>query len=381
MTHKVTRIKKNLARNVWINAQRLDVQNPFANGPESVTKAVEHLGYVQIDTINVIERCHHHILYNRIPHYKRNYLKMAQSEEKTVFEYWTHALSYVPVRDYNFYFSEMKKVDTSKGSWFGAVKMEDYKKVKKILKNGPVAIRDIKDDELKEKEHDWDSKKPSKRALQMGFYTGEFVVSRREGMLKIYDLTERHFKWSKKPKAVSDKMYTDYIIDRALKAQGIVSLDSICHLNNSQKKAVQVNLQNRIKNELLLEVQIENDVKNKYWVQPETLDKKIKTSHLTHILSPFDPLIIQRKRLLQFFDYNHVFEAYVPKVKRKFGYFTLPVLSENNIIALLDLKTDRQAQKLSVQNWLWLNKFKSTDNKKIIENELHRFEKFQLAKD
>jgi uncharacterized protein YcaQ len=275
----------------------------------------------------------------------------------------------------------MKSISTAEGSWFGAVKTEDYKKVKRILKNGPVAIRDIKDDNLKEKQHEWDSKKPSKLALQLGFYNGEFVVSRREGMLKIYDLAERHFNWDKKPKAVSDKTHTEYIIDRALMAQGIVSIDSICHLNNPQKKVVQLNIQNRIKNELLLEVQIEGDVKNKYWVQPETLDKKIKTSELTHILSPFDPLIIQRKRLQQFFDYNHVFEAYVPKEKRKFGYFTLPVLSENNIIAGLDLKTDRQAQKLSVQNWVWLDKHKSADNKKIIENEMHKFEKFQLAKD
>lgn len=381
MTHKVTRIKKNLARNVWITAQRLDVKNPFSSGAESVTKAIEHLGYVQIDTISVVERCHHHILYNRIPHYKRSYLNRAQSVDKTVFEYWTHALSYIPVRDYQYYVSHMKSINTSEGSWFGAVKTEDYKKVKRILKSGPVAISDIKDDDLKEKQHEWDSKKPSKRALQLGFYNGEFVVSRREGMLKIYDLTDRHFNWSKKPKAVSDKMYTDYIIDRALKAQGIVSLDSICHLNNPQKKAVQLNIQNRIKNELLLEVQIEDETKTKYWMQPETLEKKIKTSELTHILSPFDPLIIQRKRLLQFFDYNHVFEAYVPKEKRKFGYFTLPVLSGNNIIAVLDLKTDRQAQKLSVQNWVWLDKHKSAENKKIIENEMHKFEKFQLAKD
>lgn len=381
MTHKVTKINKTLARNVWINAQRLDTKNPFANGEASVTKAIQHLGYVQIDTINVIERCHHHILYNRIPHYKRSYLNTAQSIDKTIFEYWTHALSYIPVQDYQYYISHMKSINTSEGSWFGAVKTEDYKKVKKILKSGPVAISDIKDDNLKEKQHEWDSKKPSKRALQLGFYNGEFVVSRRDGMLKIYDLTDRHFDWSKKPKAVSDKAHTDYIIDRALKSQGIVSLESICHLNNPQKKAVEENIQSRVKKGLLIEVQIEETAKNKHWMCPEVLDSKIKTSSLTHILSPFDPLIIQRKRLQLFFDYNHIFEAYVPKAKRKFGYFTLPVLSENNIIALLDLKTDRQAQKLLIQNWVWLDKHKSKDNKKNIENELHKFEKFQLAKD
>lgn len=381
MTHKVTRLKKSFAKNAWINAQCLDVKNPFSNGADSVRKAVEHLGYVQIDTINVIERCHHHILYSRIPHYKRSYLNRAQSIDKTVFEYWTHALSYVPVKDYHYYISHMKNINTAEGSWFGAVKDEDYRKVKRILKNGPVAISDIKDDNLKEKQHEWDSKKPSKRALQLGFYNGEFVVSRRDGMLKIYDLTERHFNWTKKPKAVSEKQYTDYIIDRALQSQAIVSLDSICHLDNPQKKSVEKNIQERIKKGLLQEVQIEDNTKNKHWMRPELLDSKLKTSSLTHILSPFDPLIIQRKRLQIFFDYNHIFEAYVPKAKRKFGYFTLPVLSENNIIALLDLKTDRQENKLLIQNWVWLEKHKSAENKKIIENELHRFEKFQLAKD
>ena len=69
---------------------------PFGAGPEAVARAVAHLGYVQIDTINVIERCHHHILYNRIPAYGRADLEAAQAEAKSVFEYWTHALSYVP---------------------------------------------------------------------------------------------------------------------------------------------------------------------------------------------------------------------------------------------------------------------------------------------
>jgi len=71
---------------------------------------VEHLGYVQIDTINVIERCHHQILYTRIPGYQRDHLRQAQTIDKTVFEYWTHALSYVPTRDLRFYLGDMKAV-------------------------------------------------------------------------------------------------------------------------------------------------------------------------------------------------------------------------------------------------------------------------------
>jgi uncharacterized protein YcaQ len=96
-------------------------------------------------------------------------------------------------------------------------------------------------------------------------------------------------------------------------------------------------------------------------------------------LSPFDPLIIQRKRLKGFFDYEHVFEAYVPKEKRLFGYFTLPVLAGDKIIALLDLKTDRQAEKLLIQSWHWLAGCKSIGNRQNIESALNAFEEFQLG--
>ena len=107
------------------------------------------------------------------------------------------------------------------------------------------------------------------------------------------------------------------------------------------------------------------------------------TSELIHILSPFDPLVIQRKRTHLFFDYEHRFEAYVPKEKRRFGYFALPVLVGDDIVAALDLKTDRRNRKLLVQKWSWVGagapRGARRDLKRRIEEELHRFERFQLA--
>src|SRR6185436_6042810 len=84
------------ARRIWLHAQRLDATEPFGSGPRATPAAVAHLGYLQIDTIYVIERSHHHILHTRIPSYRREHLHQAQSVDKTVFEYWTHALSYLP---------------------------------------------------------------------------------------------------------------------------------------------------------------------------------------------------------------------------------------------------------------------------------------------
>src|SRR5215475_5016379 len=115
-------LAKSDARRIWLRAQRLDQSAPFGHGPEATRAAVEHLGYVQIDTINVIERCHHHILYTRIPEYRRAHLRQAQSVDKTVFEYWTHALSYLPVRDMPYFIGAMRKHSLRPHSWYAGVK-------------------------------------------------------------------------------------------------------------------------------------------------------------------------------------------------------------------------------------------------------------------
>src|SRR5258707_2402071 len=112
--------------------------------------------------------------------------------------------------------------------WFKSVSLKDTRKVMRLLRQGPLTIRDIDDDVLTEKEHLWASRKPSKRALQLAFYTGVLTISERIGMLKTYDLMTRHFGWDKPPKPASPREVTSYLLDRALRAQGLVSLDSIC---------------------------------------------------------------------------------------------------------------------------------------------------------
>src|SRR5215467_14067270 len=102
------RIDPSHARGIWLRAQRLDSRTPFGAGPAATPAAVAHLGYVQIDTIHVIERCHHHILFTRIPSYRREHLHQAQSVDKSVFEYWTHALSYIPTASLRYYVRLMR---------------------------------------------------------------------------------------------------------------------------------------------------------------------------------------------------------------------------------------------------------------------------------
>ncbi|MGE3149837.1 MAG: winged helix-turn-helix domain-containing protein [Pseudorhodoplanes sp.] len=370
-------LSKAAARRIWLHAQRLDSTMPFGDGPEATRTAVAHLGYVQIDTINVIERSHHHILYTRIPGYQRAHLHQAQSTDKSVFEYWTHALSYIPTDDIRYFLRDMRTYEA--GAWYGAVKDEDVRKVLRLLRrNGPLTIRDIEDDVLVEKHHPWASRKPSKRALQLCFYRGMVTVAARNGMLKTYDLTDRHFGWMRRPRPASDRETTDYLLDRALRSQGIVSLDSVCHLDAPRKAAIHRAIAARVRRKTLVPVSIEDTLGIAHWARPETLESAFADGERVHILSPFDPLVIQRKRLALLFGYTHRFEAYIPKDKRKLGYFALPVLAGDAVVAAIDLKADREKRKLRLQKWTWIGAG-SRRHKPAIEQELHRFEKFQLG--
>jgi uncharacterized protein len=373
---------------LWLSAQRLDQDTPFGAGPEAVARAIAHLGYVQIDTINVIERCHHHILWSRIPGYRRADLTHAQSEAKSVFEYWTHALAYVPTADIRYFLPAMRAYRLSEQTrWFGTVTPADTRKVMRLLKTeGPQSIRDIDDDDLVEKTHPWASKKPSKKALQLAFYCGDVAIAAREGMVKRYDLMDRHFGWSTRPKAASGTEIVTYKLDRALKAQALVSLDSICHLDAASKPAVHRLIEARIKAQRLVPVEIAGGDGVLHWAAPETLEQTLvgstgdeRTDPRVHLLSPFDPVIIQRKRLKRFFGYDHLFEAYVPKEKRRLGYFALPVLIGDRIAAAIDIKADRQAGRLLIQQWTWTAEAKRRDDKRRIEAALDRFAAFQFA--
>jgi uncharacterized protein len=382
MTQTAFKLTKSEARRIWLKAQRLDVPAPFGDGAPSTPAAVKYLGYVQIDTIHVIERCHHHILFTRIPGYRREHLHQAQSVDKTVFEYWTHALSYLATDDIRYFVRDMRTMWEKRAVWFTGVKDNDIRRLlARIRKNGALTIRDIDDDVLVEKDHAWASRKPSKRALQRAFYKGLLTISQRSGMLKTYELMVRHFGWKRLPAAASEKQTLDYLLDRALRTQGLVSIDSASYLNAPRKQSVRALIEKRVRLKQLVPLDLEGAGKWQHWARPETLERDAEEGEdLVHILSPFDPLMNQRKRVQLFFDYEHRFEAYVPKEKRVFGYFACPVLVGEEVVAALDLKTDRERQQLLVQKWTWVGKGTARAHKRKIEAALQRFEDFQLAR-
>ena len=194
-------LSRSKARRIWLRAQRLDERAPFGAGPEATRAAVEHLGYVQIDTINVIERCHHHILFTRIPGLSaRPPAAGADRRQDGVRVLDACALvradrghAVLPRR-------HEARLAAPQRLVFGRQPQDLRKVLARIRKARRLTIRDIDDDVLVEKYHLWASRKPSKRALQLAFYRGLVTVSQRAGMLKTYELTSRHFGWERPPK-------------------------------------------------------------------------------------------------------------------------------------------------------------------------------------
>ncbi|PYE85869.1 winged helix-turn-helix domain-containing protein [Pseudoroseicyclus aestuarii] len=377
-TPKTAEMARRDARRHWIAAQRLDRPAPFGAGAGAVAACVAHLGYVQIDTISVIERCHHHILWSRIPDYTRADLAQAQSRDRSVFEYWTHALSYVATQDFRYFVPEMRRHRREAGGWdAGARRRQIRAMLNRIEAEGPLTLSDIKDDRLVEKTHAWASRKPSRTALRAGFFNGELAISAREGMLKTHELTLRHFGWEALPKPATPAQITRYKLERALRSQGIISLASACYMDAAAKPDVLALIEREGRAGRLVELRIEG-LKDRHWCRPEVLEVPPAAPELVHILSPFDPLIIQRKRTEALLGYAHLFEAYVPKEKRQMGYFTLPVLDGDAVIAALDLKADRQAGRLLIQAWHWTGPGGEAHRPRV-EAALERFEHFQLG--
>ena len=379
MTGQTARISQADARRLWLRAQRLDDDAPFGAGPDAVAAAIGHLGYVQIDTINVIERCHHHILWSRIPKYRTAALAAVQSADKSAFEYWAHALAYIPTDDYRFFAPAMDAWRVRPHPSYAKVDADAYAALlARIRDDGALSLRDIDEEVLEEKEHPWASRKPSKRLLNYGFWVGDLTISARTGMLKTYELTTRHFGWDASPPAATPDEFAGYLLDRGLRTQGVISLESTTYGDARAKADVARLVAERVARKALVPVEIAGMARANYWAEPAALDalSSLDPARRAHILSPFDPLVIQRKRLAALFGYEHRFEAYVPAAKRVLGYFALPVLVGDRIVAAIDTKMDRKAGALLIQKWTWIVPETKALRSKV-EAALGRFERFQ----
>lgn len=313
-------------------------------GPEAVAEVVDRIGYVQIDTISVVERAHHHILATRIPRYQTEWLERAP-----VFEYWAHAAAYLPWRDFRYTLPRKERIKANGHDWFRADKAEAEHVLERIRSEGPLMARHF---EASRRPAGWWDWKPAKRALEYLFMAGELMVV-RQGFQKVFDLTDRVLPPGTDTRTPTPHEQAAWYVDRALDAWGLAARDEMAYLRKEHVTHIGAVLHEREEEGRLIRVTVEGIPKTAYWVRPADLER-INTGkapdRTLRIVSPFDPFLIHRKRMRRLFGFDFAIECYLPAAKRTFGYFALPLFQGTNFVGLLDAKADRSAGRLIVQN-------------------------------
>ncbi|MBK7985421.1 MAG: YcaQ family DNA glycosylase [Ignavibacteria bacterium] len=340
----------------------------------SVKDYCERLGYVQIDTISVVERAHHHVLYNRMGKYITAMLDIALEKEKSIFEYWSHAASYLPMRDYRYSLVRKKNIREGSTAWFSEDLDVQSSLLTYIRENGAVQSNDFDHDHSSQKKGGWWSWKPTKKALEHLFMKGDLMIARREGFRKIYDIPERVLPSDIDTTFPTPQEYLDYCIYSTINAQGLASIDDMTHLRSaSHKKNIQKRLDELLRNTSLIPVEIES-LNQLYYSTADILAEHIpKNKKRVHILSPFDNLIIRRKKVKEIFNFDYTIECYVPEHKRVYGYFSLPILYGTEFIGRIDCKAERKNQIFIIKGLFPEGQRDKEELYRIIEPTLYNF--------
>ena len=334
-------------RRITLKNQGLNQNSLFSAGLTGTQQAIEQLGYVQIDTISVIERAHHHILWNRVPDYQLEHLNTLVAKQQ-IFEYWFHAAAYLPMRDYRFALPQMHAVRDQEFRYF---KNGDAKLMQEILarmrSDGKLRLRDI-DPEHKISKGQWWNSGAGRRSLQQLFMQGEIMICERNGMEKTYDLTENCLPNQINLSIPNLQEYAEYLFETTRRAHGVFTWKQLIHLKTGKKirDAMQEILNANLDAKNIEAVKLENG--QILYVDPELFNEQSPAQPALKLLSPFDNLVIHRERLSHLFDFDYRIECYVPKDKRIFGYFCLPILYKEQIVGLIDCKAHRAQQTLEV---------------------------------
>ncbi len=340
---------------------------------ESTESIIRHLGYVQIDTISVVERAHHHVLWSRNRRYRHAQLDTLQKQGR-IFEYWAHAASYLPMQDYRMYLPEMKRVRERENLWHKADPVMKQHVLERIRNEGPLRSRDFADGTSgKHSMWQW---KPAKSALETLFREGELMIVGREGFQKVFDLRERVLPDWVDTRFPTPEEQVDFLIDRYLQANGFGSAAQMSYLRPAVRPHLEDRLKEREEAGKLIRVQVGD---NLYHAKPDILENndRLKRHYRVRLLSPFDNLVIQRDRIRSLFDFGYRIECYMPEGKRKYGYFCLPVLWNNRLVARMDCKAERKSRVFLVRNLAIEAEFRASERfLKALKSELNAFTRF-----
>ncbi len=312
---------------------------------------IRRLGHVQIDTISVVERAHHHILWSADRLYRPDHLQLLETSPRQAFEYWAHAAAYLPMEDYRYCLPRMKRIAETGHQWFPSDPKIVQAVLDRIRAEGPLRSSDFKSSEGPR--GPWWDWKPAKAALEYLFMSGTLLVAARPGFQKLYDLAVRVLPPETDTRLPADDERGDWDVRRAALAFGVFCEADAGYNRKDGRGGLRAALTRAMESGLLQEVRIQGDEGRRHWAAADALSRLsrplVEQERPLRILSPFDNYIIDRKRTSRLLGLDYTMECYVPEAKRKFGYFALPVIWKGLPAGLIDCAADRKTGTLVIK--------------------------------
>lgn len=352
-------------------------------GPINLDAMIERLGFVQIDSIRVVSRAHHHILWSRNQNYREPMLGKHMSRDRRVFEHFTHDASVIPMDFYPMWTRQFRRLEKKVRSWQwhrGMLESDGRNAIKeRIQAEGPLCTKAF-DTKIKGEKAMW-SRPPHKLALDYMWYAGELATAHRENFTKFYDLSERVIPKPYRDQSVSDGDQLSWLCQSALERLAFGTEGDIQRFWNAVSNSEARNWVAGRAHEL---VPVEIECADGSWrpaVAPGDIEVRLQalpvpTSRL-RILNPFDPVIRDRNRLQRLFGYQYTVEMFVPAAKRRWGYYVYPLLEGDRFVGRIEVKADRRAGRLTILN-VWPEPGVKWTNARIAElqSELARLARF-----
>ncbi len=366
MTAPLPLISTEAARRLFLGAQGL-LADPTRNATRAtLAKLIEQMGFVQLDSINYVERAHHLTLGSRLDAYRHEHFTHLLETKRQLFEHWTHDASVIPTAWFAHWKPRFAQYEKKFGQskWFGQRMGDAPDKMlahvrDRLVREGPLRSQDFEHDRQGQPAGWW-GWKPQKAALEYLWFTGELMVTRREKFQKVYDLTERvlpehailpypteaeHIAWACRtaferlviatPKEIADFWHSITLAqarqwcEQAAKSGEIVAV--MIEATNGEKPRASFALSD--------------------WQQ--RLRKLPEPPERMRLLSPFDPVLRDRARVARLFGFAYRFEAFVPEPQRQYGYYVLPLLEGEQLVGRIDPKFQRGRGTLEVRKVYW----------------------------
>ncbi|MBY5622895.1 winged helix-turn-helix domain-containing protein [Rhizobium leguminosarum] len=378
-------LSNSAARRVFLAKQGLSAPPNRALTKAGLLQLIDELGFVQVDSIQTVERAHHQILFSRNQTYRREHLKALLEKERALFEHWTHDASILPSAFFVYWkhkFRHQEKVLIERwrkwrGEGFEAAFEETYERVRR---DGAMLARDVKADG--HVSGGWWNWHPNKTALEYFWHTGKLAIAGRSNFQKIYDLTERVIPAEFREPEVSREEFVDWACRSALARLGFAThgeISAFWNLVSPDEAKAWVSAHRDELIEVLIEPALGGKARPSWAFAdfPSTLDSYPDAPPRIRVLSPFDPMIRDRNRTERLFGFFYRIEVFVPEPKREYGYYVFPLLEGVRLIGRIDMKADRKKSTLDVKRlWLEPGVKPSAGRLERLEAELDRVARF-----